>query len=255
MTLNIAERHAEILKQLELIGSVNVNELSKEFNVSQVTIRKDLKILEERKLLYRSHGKAIPSNPYITEYHVNIKEKLQTKEKTRIATAASSMLQPGDSIIIASGTSLTEFARHIKNIDELTVLTASLNTALILSEIPNIDVIQLGGNVRKSSSSVIGPISEKMLEEFTFTKLFLGVDGIDIEYGLTTTNSMEASLNKQMIKAAQKIIILADSSKFGKKGFGRICGLEDIDQIITDKGIDPQTKSNLHKLGIDVTAV
>ena len=118
MTLNIAERHAEILKQLELIGSVNVNELSKEFNVSQVTIRKDLKLLEERKLLYRSHGKAIPSNPYITEYHVNIKEKLQTKEKTRIATAASSMLQPGDSIIIASGTSLTEFARHIKNIDE-----------------------------------------------------------------------------------------------------------------------------------------
>ena len=77
MTLNIAERHAEILKQLELIGSVNVNELSKEFNVSQVTIRKDLKLLEERKLLYRSHGKAIPSNPYITEYHVNIKEKLQ----------------------------------------------------------------------------------------------------------------------------------------------------------------------------------
>jgi DeoR family transcriptional regulator of aga operon len=255
MTLNIVERHAEILKKLELIGSVNVNELSKEFNISQVTIRKDLKLLEERKLLYRSHGKAIPSNPYITEYHVNIKEKLQTKEKTRIATAASSMLQPGDSIIIASGTSLTEFARHITNIDELTVLTASLNTALILSEIPNIDVIQLGGNVRKSSSSVIGPISEKMLEEFTFTKLFLGVDGIDIEYGLTTTNSMEASLNKQMIKAAQKIIILADSSKFGKKGFGRICGLEDIDQIITDTGIDPQTKSNLHKLGIDVTAV
>lgn len=255
MTLNIIDRHTQILKKLELIGSVSVNELSKEFNISQVTIRKDLKLLEDKKLLYRSHGKAIPSNPYITEYHINIKEKFQAKEKTRIAMAASSMLQPKDSIIIASGTSLTEFARHITNIDELTVLTASLNTALILSEIPNIDVIQLGGNVRKSSSSVIGPISEKMLKEFTFTKLFLGVDGIDLEYGLTTTNSMEASLNKQMIKAAQKIIILADSSKFGKKGFGRICGLEDIDQIITDKGIDLQTISKLHKLGIDVTVV
>ena len=255
MTLNIVDRHTQILKKLELVGSVNVNELSNEFNVSQVTIRKDLKLLEERKLLYRSHGKAIPSNPYITENHVNIKEKLRTKEKTRIAIAASNMLHPKDSIIIASGTSLTEFARHITNIEELTILTTSLNTALILSEIPNIDVIQLGGNVRKSSSSVIGPISEKMLKEFTFTKLFLGVDGIDLEYGLTTTNSMEASLNKQMIKAAQKIIILADSSKFGKKGFGRICGLEDIDQIITDKGIDESTKIKLHKLNIDVTVV
>lgn len=255
MTLNIVDRHTKILEKLETDGSVNVNELSEEFNVSQVTIRKDLKLLEDRNLLYRSHGKAIPSNPYITESHVNIKEKIQTKEKTKIAIAASNLLQPKDSIIIASGTSLTEFARHITNIDELTVLTASLNTALILSEVPNIDVIQLGGNVRKSSSSVIGPISEKMLTEFTFTKLFLGVDGIDLDYGLTTTNSMEASLNKEMIKAAQKIVILADSSKFGKKGFGRICGLQDIDQIITDKGIDESTKNRLLKLGVDVTVV
>ena len=84
MTLNIAERHAEILKQLELIGSVNVNELSKEFNVSQVTIRKDLKLLEERKLLYRSHGKAIPSNPYITEYHVILKKNFKQRKKQEL---------------------------------------------------------------------------------------------------------------------------------------------------------------------------
>ena len=135
----------------------------------------------------------------------------------------------------------------------LTVLTASLNTALILSENPNIDVIQLGGTVRRSSSSVVGPIAEKMLADLTFTKLFLGVDGIDIEYGLTTTNINEASLNKQMIKAAQKIIVLADSSKFGRKGFGKICGIEDVDQIITDSGIDKKTKARLFELGINVT--
>jgi DeoR family transcriptional regulator of aga operon len=92
-----------------------------------------------------------------------------------------------------------------------------------------------------------------MLAEFTFTKLFLGVDGIDLEYGLTTTNSMEASLNKEMIKAAHKIIVLADSSKFGRKGFGRICGLHEVDQIITDSGIDEKTKNRLFELGIDVT--
>ena len=253
MLLNIAERHKLILKKLQKNGFVEVTDLSQEFGVSLVTIRKDLKALEEKKLLFRSHGRAIPSNPYTTEHHVNVKEKIKTKEKIRIATAAGLILEPNDSIIIASGTSVIQFAKHLKPVEGLTVLTASLNTALILSENPTIDVIQLGGNIRRSSSSVVGPISEKMLAEFTFTKLFLGVDGIDLDYGLTTTNSMEASLNKEMIKAAQKIIVLADSSKFGKKGFGRICGLEEVDQIITDAGIDTLTKNRLHELGIDVT--
>ncbi|MCJ7757978.1 MAG: DeoR/GlpR family DNA-binding transcription regulator [Gillisia sp.] len=255
MPLNIVDRHKLILAKLEEKGFVNVNDLSQEFEVSVVTIRKDLKLLEERKLLFRSHGKAIPANPYISEYHVNVKEKINTKEKNRIAIAAGLTLVPHDSIIIASGTSVIEFARHIKPVEGLIVLTASLSSALILSENPNIDVIQLGGMVRPSSSSVIGSIAEKMLPEFTCTKLFLGVDGIDLDFGLTTTNSMEASLNKEMIKAAQKIIVLADSSKFGRKGFGRICGLEDVDQIITDSGIDDKTKDRLIELGISVTIV
>ena len=255
MTLNIVDRHKLILKKLEDNGYVTVNNLSQEFNVSLVTIRKDLKLLEERNLLFRSHGKAIPVNPYIKEHHVNTKEKLYPKEKNRIAIAAGSIIEPYDCIIIASGTSVIEFARHIKPMEGLTVLAASLSTALILSANSDIDVMQLGGMVRHSSSSVVGPISEKMLAEFTFTKLFLGVDGIDLDFGLTTTNSMEASLNKAMIKAAQKIIILADSSKFGKKGFGRICGLEEVDQIITDSGIDEKVKNSLLELGINVTIV
>lgn len=124
-----------------------------------------------------------------------------------------------------------------------------------MGEHNEIDVMQLGGNIRSSSSSVVGPIAEKMLTEFTFTKLFLGVDGIDLEFGLTTTSSMEASLNKQMIKAAQKIIVLADSSKFNKKGFGRICGIDEVDHIITDAGIDEKTKARLIKLGVELTIV
>jgi DeoR family transcriptional regulator of aga operon len=255
MTLNIVDRHKLILNKHEENGFVNVNDLSKEYNVSLVTIRKDLKLLEERKLLFRSHGKAIRVNPYIKEHPVNYKEKLHPKEKNKIAIAATETLVPHDSIIIASGTSVIEFARHIKPIEGLTVLTASLNTSIILAEHKDIDVMQLGGIVRSSSSSVVGPIGEKMLAEFTFTKLFLGVDGIDLEYGLTTTSSMEASLNKEMIKAAQKIIVLADSSKFNKKGFGRICGLDEVDQIITDSDIDTKTKTRLTELGIELTIV
>jgi len=255
MLLNIVDRHKLILTKLAQNGYVNVNDLSQEFNVSVVTIRKDLKLLEERNLLFRSHGKAIPANPYITENYVHVKEKIHAKEKIRIAKEAGLNLEPNDSIIIASGTSVIEFAKQINQTEGLTVLTASLNTALILAENTAIDVIQLGGTIRRSSSSVVGPIGEKILSELTFSKLFLGVDGIDIEYGLTTTNIMEASLNKQMIKAAQKIIVLADSSKFGRKGFGRICGIEDVDQIITDSGINKSTKNKLIALGIDMTIV
>lgn len=253
MVTNIAERHKHILDILKKKGSVNVNELSHKFNVSAVTIRKDLKHLEERNLLFRSHGKAIPSNPYITEHNVNVKEKLHTSEKTQIAIAAEQILKPNDCIIIASGTSVIEFSRHIKHAKSITVLTASLDVALILSENQNIDVMQLGGTVRSSSSSVVGPQSEKMLSEFMFTKLFLGVDGIDLEYGLTTTSAMEASLNKKMIQAAQRVIVLADSSKFGRKGFGKICGMENVDQIITDSGIEENTKNKLKEMGVDVT--
>lgn len=255
MSLNIIDRHKLILKKLESNGFVTVNGLSDDFNVSLVTIRKDLKLLEEKKLLFRSHGKAVPVNPYIAESTVKIKEKIHIEEKNKIAIAAAQTLEPNDSIIIASGTSVIEFARHIKPIEGLTVLTASLNTAIILTKIKGIDIMQLGGTVRSSSASVIGPIGEKMLAEFTFTKLFLGVDGIDLDYGLTTTNLMEASLNKEMIKASQKLIVLADSSKFNKKGFGRICGLNEVDQIITDSGIDEKTKNRLLELGVELTIV
>ncbi|WP_111706508.1 DeoR/GlpR family DNA-binding transcription regulator [Lutibacter citreus] len=255
MSIKIAERHKLILGKIENEGFVTVSDLSKEFNVSSVTIRKDLKLLEELNLLFRSHGKAIPANPYTTEKSVNEKVKIHKEEKNRIAQAAVETLVPNDSIILASGTSIIEFAHHLHDLQDLTVLSASLNAALIISERTNIDVLQLGGVIRKSSSSVIGPIAENLLAEFNFTKLFLGVDGIDIEYGLTTTSSMEASLNKKMISAAQKIIVLADSSKFGRKGFGRICGLEEVDQIITDNNIEDKIKKELTELGIDVVIV
>jgi DeoR family transcriptional regulator of aga operon len=255
MNVNIAERHELILNKLEKEGLVTVSDLSKEFDVSAVTIRKDLTMLEELNLLFRSNGKAIRKNPYTRERTVNEKEKIHQDEKNKIASKAAKLIKPFDSIILASGTTIIEMAHQIKAVKGMTVLTTSLNAALIVSKLNDVDVIQLGGVVRKSSSSVIGPLGEQMLAEFTCSKLFLGVDGIDLDFGLTTTSSMEASINKVMIKSAQKIIILADSSKFGRKGFGRICGLEEVDQIITDAGIEDSYKDKLIEIGIDVLVV
>lgn len=230
-------------------------DLCRELKVSSVTIRKDLKLLEDKNLLYRTHGGVTLTNPYTADRPVNEKEKIRTGEKTLIGRAAAALIEENDCIIIASGTSVLALAKEIHPRGPLTVITAALNVALELLHHPQIEVIQLGGMLRKSSSSTTGPYAEKVLDDFSCNKLFLGVDGIDIEFGLTTTNAMEAHLNRKMIAAAQKTIILADSSKFGKRGFGRICGLEEVDQVITDAGISEHMSKTLKGMGIEVTVV
>ncbi|MBJ6119419.1 DeoR/GlpR transcriptional regulator [Pontibacter sp. BT310] len=253
--LTLAERHQHILNSLKQEGQVNVLDLCEKLSVSSVTIRKDLKLLEDKGLLFRTHGGATANNPYTTDRSVNEKEKIQATEKTRIGAAAAALLVPNDSVLIASGTTVLALARNIQPKSSLTVITPSLNIALELNRHPDIEVMQLGGVLRKSSSSVTGPYAESTLTDFSCSKLFLGVDGIDLDFGLSTTNVMEAHLNRQMIKVSQKTIVLADSTKFGKRGFGKICGFEDIDQIITDSGISDYTVKTLEGMGIKVTIV
>ena len=231
---SIAERHKYILESLAKNGFIKVNEIAKELEVTPVTIRKDLKHLEEKKLLYRTHGSASPVNPLTSDIDVHEKEKLRKEEKKRIATT---------------------FAEHITPINHLTVVTASLKTSLLLNTINNIEVIQLGGIVRKNSFSVIGDYTSLFFEQITCSKLFLGVDGIDLEYGITNSNIEEAVLNKKMIEASLRTIILADSSKFGRRGFGKICSLDCIDVIITDSGISQSMAQAIEEMGIELIVV
>jgi DeoR family transcriptional regulator of aga operon len=253
--MNTIERHQEIIKKINQDKQVKVQLMCDEFDVSSVTIRKDLKLLEEKGMLYRIHGGATLNNPYATDRHVNEKEKFHLSEKMMIGAAAAKLITPNDSILIASGTTVLALAKNIKPQENLTVITSALNVALELNQHIEIEVIQLAGILRKRSSSVIGLYAENNLSDFSCTKLFLGVDGIDLDFGLTTTNVMEARLNREMIKVSQKTIILADSTKFGKRGFGRICGFENIDEIITDKKISNFTKEALEDFGIKVSIV
>lgn len=253
--VNLAERHQFIINKLQKEQYINVVDLCKELKVSSVTIRKDLKLLENKNLLFRTHGGATLSNPYTIDRSVNEKEQLQSNEKTSIGHAAASLVMENDSIIIASGTSVLAFARSIPMNLPLTVITSALNVALELSRHPNTEVLQLGGMLRKNSTSVMGFYSEAILKDFFCSKLFLGVDGIDLEFGLTTTNVMEAHLNRQMISASQKTIILTDSTKFGKRGFGKICNIDEIDHIITDKGVSERVVKQLESNGVTVTVV
>jgi DeoR family transcriptional regulator of aga operon len=251
----LAERHQYILTKLKTEGHVNVLDLCSDLNVSSVTIRKDLKLLEDKQLLFRTHGGGTLSNPYMVDRHVNEKEKIHRDEKTGIGKAAAGLLEPNDCIIIGSGTTVLSLARHIQPAGSLTVITAALNVAMELNRQPEIEVLVLGGMLRKSSSSATGSYAERILDDFSCSKLFLGVDGIDLEFGLSTTNVMEAQLNRKMITVAQRTIVLADSSKFGKRGFGRICGIEEVDTIITDKGISEHMFHSLQGMGVEVVVV
>ncbi len=246
----LSQRHKAILDMVNETGSIGVGELAKEFNVSEVTIRKDLTQLEKTGSIYRAHGRAIRFNPYINDRDVNVKEKQQIMQKKAIGEYAARMISPNDSILIASGTTVMYLAREIVPQEHLTVITSAMNVSAYLSRNKDIDVIQLGGIARNSSESVVGHYAEEMLSNFACSKLFIGTDGIDVEYGLSTTNLLEASLNRMMIDASQKTIVLTDSTKFNFRGFSKIC---DIDRI--DRGIPQHVLKQLEERGIEVTVL
>lgn len=250
-----AQRYRVILSELENKDFVSVQDFSRHLNVSEVTIRKDLKELESKNLLHRDHGGASPVSSLTDDRHIDEKENMMIDEKIRIANAANQLLNKNDRIIIASGTTLLYFSRKISITEPLTVITSSVKVSLALSYNPNVEVIQLGGIMRKSSASVIGPYTEQMLSGLMCNKLFIGVDGIGIDFGLTTSNIEEAILNQHMLNAAKEVIVLTDSSKFGKQGFGKICGLDRVNHIITDKNAPQNILQIIKDKGIKVTLV
>ncbi len=253
--ISIAERYKFILEALKKDGFIKVADMARTLEVTPVTIRKDLKYLEEKKLLYRTHGSASPINPIAPELNVVEKEKMKKGEKERIALAACDLIEENDSIIIASGSTVYTFAENIKPIQHLTVVTASLKVSILLNQLNNVDVLQLGGTVRKNSFSVVGEYTTRFFEDITCSKLFMGVDGIDLESGITNSNIEEAQLNKRMMHASLKTVILADSSKFGRKGFGKICNLDQVDVIITDSGISESMVKMVEDTGIELIIV
>lgn len=250
-----AERHNRILRALKDQGFVTVSGLSDALDVSEVTIRRDLNWLEDRKLLQRTHGGATPRNHIVHDRPVSEKAAQHAEEKRRIGASAAALVETHDCIILASGTTVMQVAHHLADMPNLTVITHAMNVALALTELPGVEVHLLGGLLRKTSTSVVGPVAEKTLEQFTCRKLFLGVDGFDIDHGLTTSNALEAHLNSCMIAAAEQVIVLADASKFGLRSFGRICGVDQLHRVITDDSVSPVVVNRLEDLGIAVTVV
>lgn len=250
--MTITERHQLILQKLKEEGRVDIIELSESMKVSGVTIRKDLKLLEDKHLLFRTRGGASIENPYANERPINEKEIIKVEEKQTIAKAAVKLIGDNDSIIIGSGTTVFQVARHLYPQKHLTVITPAVRVTMELFNRPNVEVLQLGGLIRPNSSSVAGSHAERILESISCGILFLGVDGIDMDFGLSITNLAEASLNEKMIESAQTVAILADSSKFGRRGLGKVCDFEQVSYIITDDNVSRAAVKQLEEKGVKV---
>ncbi|WP_022834801.1 DeoR/GlpR family DNA-binding transcription regulator [Salisaeta longa] len=250
-----AERHDFILKRLKNEGYVKVAALSEALHVSKVTIRKDLRELEDQNLLHRTYGGANLRAPYVGERPLGEKATEFADEKARIGETAAALVSARDSIIIGSGTTTLQVARHLPETNELTVITNAMNVARLIAQRKGIEILMLGGIVRHNAESTVGRHAEEMLTGYTCDTMFMGVDGFDVEYGLTTTNALEASLNQAMMHTAQRTVVVTDASKFGRRGFRRICGLNHIHRVITDDAVEPRVVDALEGQGITVDVV
>lgn len=249
------ERQRAILELLRRDGRVLVVDLAKQFHTSQVTIRKDLDILHLKGHIHRTHGGALPARDgALEDPTLREKEKLHRKEKMQIAAAAVRMVSEGQVVVLDSGTTTTAIARALRNFTNLTIITNAVNIAAELSG-SAVEVILSGGNLRKNSFSLVGPIAEETLHKLHADILFLGVDGFDVQYGISTPNLLESRVNRVMIEISKVVVAVCDSSKFGKRSLSLIAPPSTLQYVITDAGISKADLSGLKKSGIEVTVV
>ncbi|MBP3482651.1 MAG: DeoR/GlpR transcriptional regulator [Alistipes sp.] len=253
--LSIAERHKYILDSLEKYGFIRIADIAEELKVTKVTVRKDIKILESRGLLYKVHGSARPVNPHVADRDLNLKSSLNREAKMLIAKRAAELIEDNDAIMLSAGSTTFALAEVIHDQmpqRSLNVVTPFLKVSVLLNELDNVRVEQLGGKIHKKSCATLGEGATASLTDMVCSKFFLGVDGIDPDYGITTSTIEEALLSRKMMNVTSKTVVLADSSKFGQHGFGRINALEDVDVIITDNGIAPQMKKLITEAGVEL---
>jgi len=249
------ERRRAILESVNRNGRVLVGELAEQFDTSRVTIRKDLEILHARGLVHRTHGGALPSRESaLADPTLREKERLHRKEKHRIAQAAAAMVNEGQVVVLDSGSTTTAIARALQRFHKLTVVTNSVNIAAELAG-SDVEVILTGGTLRKNSFSLVGPIAEDTLRRLNADVLFLGVDGLDVHYGLSTSNLLEAKVNRVMVDVSKMVVAVCDASKFGRRSLSLIVPPSALHRVITDRAAPKSDVKKLQKIGIEVALV
>lgn len=254
VTRDTSERRQQISVMVREQGSVQVAPLAERFGVSMQTIRKDLHFLAERGVAERSYGGAISADVVnvSTEPRVEEKRVIHTGEKARIGALAAAMVAPGDSIVLDSGTTTLQIAEHLRDHEDITVLTNDFNIVAALARKERINVVVLGGLLRRRNRAFYGAQTVSSLDDLHVDKLFLGVDGFDVERGITTHYEPEAMLNRKMVQAAGQVIAVTDHSKFGRVCLHRILNIEDIDALVTDAAPPEDVRAAAERLGLTI---
>jgi DeoR family transcriptional regulator of aga operon len=248
------ERLATILERLSADRSVGVADLAASLRVSAATIRRDLVLLQDQRLLSRTHGGAVAQG-LIYELPLRYKGARRQDEKRRIAAVAAGRVADGMAVGLTGGTTCTEVARELVERQRLTVVTNALNIASELAVRPNLKLVVTGGTARPESYELIGPLAEQALAGLNLDVAFIGVDGIDDRTGCTTHHEVEAHTDLALIERAGRVIVVADSSKIGRTAFARICPIERVDELITDRGASVRAVHALREAGVAIHTV
>lgn len=240
--MNRYERWTRLLEMVAETGQLNIDDTATALGVSAATVRRDFDELAAQQLVQRTRGGA---TAHSVSYDLPLRFKVarHAPEKQRIAAAAAGMIAPGATVCLNGGTTTTEVARALAmradlNSDQrgpaVTVVTNALNIANELVVRPHIRVVTTGGAARPQSFELIGPIASGMLQTVAVDIAVLGVDAIDAQHGASTHNDGEAAINQIMAARADRLIVVADSSKLGQRAFARICAISDVDTLVTD---------------------
>jgi len=250
--MEIESRKHQIMELLKTNGSVKVTELSRMFDVSEVTIRNDLATMESRGLLSRIHGGAISTyKPY---YNMNLSQRLKTNsaEKMRIARKISEMIEPNDTIMLNSGTTTLLAFRELPSDYSLNIVTNSIAIALESSANPNYNVILIGGNINPKYQFTYGGDAVAQLRRYHADKLILSVDGVDTQNGFTTYYDKEVELDRVMLEQSNMRIIAADNTKFQHSAFAKIAEISVADRIVTNACADETLKEAFEGLNVEI---
>jgi len=251
------ERRRQILEIVEQSGRVTVGDIVQKLSVSAVTARSDLDALSSARMIVRSHGGGVRPPDATRDYPVDFKATLHRAEKQRIGEAAAGLVRPNETIILDSGSTTAEIARQLKHaqLHNVTVITNALNIATELVGASGISLIMIGGILRQISRSFVGPHAEQILREFHADRLFLAVDGFDLETGPSTPDILEAQLNGLMMEVARETTIVTDSSKLGRRSLSRIGSADRIHRLITDSGAPREFLEALQERGVEIITV
>ena len=245
-------RRGKILEWLQEEGSARVRNLAEAFDVSEVTVRQDLEKLEAEGHIVREHGGAFLKSVTQQVHSMALQHNQNMDAKQRIGCAAAALVGDGESIILDSGSTTTEVAANLLGRRDMTVVTNALNIALMLGAEPGFDVHMPGGQFKAPTLSLSGERSADYFTGLFAEKLFLATAAIDLDAGLTYPSLSDISVKRAMIDAARQVILVADSSKIGARSFSALGGIDLIDILVTDDGIDKAQRAAFVAAGVEV---